>query len=556
MIHKKKFSLLVVSIMLVFAVSAIVPQVSADDGYPHKVKGVLYIDDVTADSGVQINIEFSPSGDIKTNYTYEFNKWGQGFNFNIGFKGYEGETAYFKIKLGGKTYEPVTNKSIVITSDVYFFLDLHINTSSAGPNNPPNTPSNPNPSDGSTNVKVGKNLGWSCSDPDGDSLTYDVYFGTTNPPPLVSNDQLSSSYDPGTMSYLQTYYWQIEASDGIFSTPGSVWQFTTKEESSEPPSPPPGGGGVPGGGNQVPTADAGGPYVATEGEVITFDGSGSSDPEGSELEFQWDFNNDGTYETTWSSSATATHSYPTAGNYKVTLMVRDDIGAADVDTTSVEIVQFNNPPTTPVVGGPETGNDDTSYSYTAVSTDADDDTIQYMFIWGDGSNTTTSFVANGTQVSESHSWSSYGFYTITVTAEDSEGAMSAARELEVAIDVMMVDDIGYLIDTDSDGTYDSFHSDETGTETDVEQQTDETYLLNSDEDEQWDWEYDAETDTLTEYSMPEEKTEEDDYTWVYLLIIIIIILLIIIGAAMGRKKKPAPPPEKPKNTKNTKKTKK
>jgi hypothetical protein len=230
-------------------------------------------------------------------------------------------------------------------------------------------------------------------------------------------------------------------------------------------------------------------------------------------------------------------------------MVRDDVGAADVDTANVEIVKLNNPPTAPDLSGPETGSDDTSYSYTAVSTDDDDDTIQYMFIWGDGSNTTSDFVANGTQVTESHSWSSYGFYTITVTAQDSEGAMSAATELEVAIDVMKVDDIGYFIDSDSDGTYDLFYSDETGTETDVQEQTDGTYLINSDEDEQWDWVYDPETDTLTEYSIPKEKDEEGDMTIWYVLIILIILILLILAALKGRKKKPAP--KKPVQKKNS-----
>jgi hypothetical protein len=141
---------------------------------------------------------------------------------------------------------------------------------------------------------------------------------------------------------------------------------------------------------------------------------------------------------------------------------------------------------------------------------------------------------------------------MTVTAQDSEGAMSAANELTVAIDVWWVKDIGYLIDTDSDGTYDSFMSNETEAETNAEQQEDGTYLINSDEDEQWDWVYDPVTDTLTEYSMPDDKEDEGDMTLWYALIIIIIIILLLLGILAGRKKKPAP--KKPNNNPGKKTT--
>jgi len=45
-------------------------------------------------------------------------------------------------------------------------------------NNPPNVPSNPEPSNGSTNVYISVDLNWTGGDPDGDPVTFDIYFGT------------------------------------------------------------------------------------------------------------------------------------------------------------------------------------------------------------------------------------------------------------------------------------------------------------------------------------------------------------------------------------------
>lgn len=76
------------------------------------------------------------------------------------------------------------------------------------PNNPPSVPSNPNP-DNETGVSITTTLSWTCSDPDGDSLTYDVYFGTSPTPPLVQSNHTSTTYNPGTLNYGTKYYWKI-----------------------------------------------------------------------------------------------------------------------------------------------------------------------------------------------------------------------------------------------------------------------------------------------------------------------------------------------------------
>jgi hypothetical protein len=86
----------------------------------------------------------------------------------------------------------------------------------------------------------------------------------------------------------------------------------------------------------------------------------------------------------------------------------------------------NNPPTTPAApSGPATGTINTTYEYSATTTDPDGDQIQYVFAWGDGKISTTTFLSSGTTGTSSHQWISTGTYSVSVNALDSRGLSSA-----------------------------------------------------------------------------------------------------------------------------------
>ena len=106
-----------------------------------------------------------------------------------------------------------------------------------GSNNPPNSPSSPQPPSGSTNVDVEADISWSCSDPDGDELVYDIYFGTSSDPPPVYYAWPETTFDPGVMDFDQKYYWKIVAED-IYGAQksGPKWSFTTGH--NDPPNTP------------------------------------------------------------------------------------------------------------------------------------------------------------------------------------------------------------------------------------------------------------------------------------------------------------------------------
>ena len=101
---------------------------------------------------------------------------------------------------------------------------------------PPNAPSNPNPSNGATGVPTSLTMSWTSSNAD----SYDVYFGTSNPPPLVPGGSITStSYSRSGLSYLTTYFWKIVAKNSCQNqNPGPVWSFTTLPPSCPTPGTP------------------------------------------------------------------------------------------------------------------------------------------------------------------------------------------------------------------------------------------------------------------------------------------------------------------------------
>jgi len=105
-------------------------------------------------------------------------------------------------------------------------------TTQPEPVRPPDAPSSPTPANGATGVSIDADLDWGDA---ARATSYNVYFGPTNPPPLVANTP-SSDWALSTLSYETTYYWQIVASNSVGHTPGPVWSFTTQREDQRNPA--------------------------------------------------------------------------------------------------------------------------------------------------------------------------------------------------------------------------------------------------------------------------------------------------------------------------------
>ncbi len=171
-----------------------------------------------------------------------------------------------------------------------------------------------------------------------------------------------------------------------------------------------GGGEIP---NSPPTANAGGSYAGLEDSTMTFNASGSSDPDGDSLRYRWDFNNDGLWDTDWAAMPIAAYVWMDDFDGTAKLEVSDgEFTAADTANVTVD----NVPPTVTAM------NDLTAFcgesvSFTGGFTDPGDDTYTYLWDFGDG-NTSN-------ELNTSHIYNSSANYLATLTVSDDDGGVGS-----------------------------------------------------------------------------------------------------------------------------------
>jgi len=270
----------------------------------------------------------------------------------------------------------------------------------------PHIPSNPQPQHQEENTELDVTLRWNGGDQDSSIVTYALYFGNSDPPELEKENLTTNLFELTNLSYNTTYYWKIISTDEENATQnGSIWSFTTKTKQS----------------SGIPIADAGGPYTGLVGETITFDASASTD-DNAITGYRWDFTNDNTWDTDWLPSATTDYEYnePFTGTAKV--MVRDEDNYNHTATATVQIETGNSPPRKLSVEGPTTGLSNTSIMINLSATDPDGDQLTYTIDWDDGSSETTRTADSDSTISETHTYTSPGWYTITVNVNDPSNA--------------------------------------------------------------------------------------------------------------------------------------
>jgi PKD repeat protein/ABC-type branched-subunit amino acid transport system substrate-binding protein len=150
------------------------------------------------------------------------------------------------------------------------------------------------------------------NDPDGAIVEYRWRFGDDTPESTMQNPT-------HTYSKIGTYTVTLIVEDNKNAT--NIDAATCTVTSPTPPV------------NKSPVPKTNGPYSCEVGETLSFNSSGSNDPDGAIVEYRWRFGDD----TPESTMQNPTHAYSKTGTYTVTLTVKDNQGATQIDTTTVTV---------------------------------------------------------------------------------------------------------------------------------------------------------------------------------------------------------------------------
>jgi trimeric autotransporter adhesin len=149
-------------------------------------------------------------------------------------------------------------------------------------------------------------------------------------------------------------------------------------------------------------------YTATN-LVVAFDGTESTDSDGTVVSYAWNFGDGST-----GTGAKPSHTYASGATYNVQLTVTDNDGATNTITQPLTVAPANIPPTAAFTS--------TSKNFTATfdaSGSKDPDGTIASYAWNFGDNTT------GTGVNPSHTYAAGNTYLVTLTVTDNSGGTGA-----------------------------------------------------------------------------------------------------------------------------------
>jgi PKD repeat protein len=169
--------------------------------------------------------------------------------------------------------------------------------------------------------------------------------------------------------------------------------------------------------NKEPIPEAGGPYYSTEGTSLVFNASGSNDPDGDELEYRWDFENDGVFDTDWSTNPTASNSFMDDGIYHVLVEVSDG-ESCDTDTADVTVVDL-----APIAGFTwisEPQDEGSPVQFTDTSISYPDEILGWSWDFGG--------LGTSTNQNPRYTFMDDGTYQVSLTVTDDDGSTSTVSQ--------------------------------------------------------------------------------------------------------------------------------
>lgn len=161
------------------------------------------------------------------------------------------------------------------------------------------------------------------------------------------------------------------------------------------------------------------PSIGNVTTIFNFDASNSSDlqDQSSVLQVRWDWDNDGTWDTAWSTAKTATHQYPTIGLKTIGIEVMNAHGLTNITTRMIDVQ--NTPPIAMFTATPSIGNSSTIFSVNASYSNDVEDSLGILMIRWDWDNDGTWDTAWSSVKTSTHNYPFGGDYTIRLQVKDS-----------------------------------------------------------------------------------------------------------------------------------------
>lgn len=303
----------------------------------------------------------------------------------------------------------ISQNNIKVIGSVFAQSNMYTDETAAAdpedPNsNPPSTPSQPTgPSSGSVGIEY--TFSTSSTEPNGDSIKYgwdwngdDTVDEWTELNPSGDTVETTHAFDS-----TGTYNVKVKAKDQFgdessFSSDKEV-EITIGSAPSDPSAP-------------------SGETQGLHSKSYQYTTSTTDVNPGDKLFYKFDW--DDFSETDWvgpfdsGATVTASHSWDELGTYNIKVKAKDLAGSESDWSEETEVFMGNTPPDIPDrPDGPISGIVGKSYKFTSFTKDSENDDIEYLFDWGDG--TDSGWISNPFA---EHTWVESGEFGIRVKARD------------------------------------------------------------------------------------------------------------------------------------------
>jgi subtilisin-like proprotein convertase family protein len=185
--------------------------------------------------------------------------------------------------------------------------------------------------------------------------------------------------------------------------------------------------------NRHPTAVAADPGLGIVGQPIMLDASSSTDPDGTVDHYEWDLDNNSSYESDSGMLPTRQVTFATAGTKTVGLRVTDNDGGTATTTVTFKVTTL---PNAVLNATPNPARPAQTVTFDA-STSHDPDGTALTYKW-DMNNDGTFETNSGSTASQTKSWSTPGDYTVKVKVTDGDGASAVASKTVAVVNQLPV----------------------------------------------------------------------------------------------------------------------